>query len=62
MARIEGVDYEAMPGQANEMRGHGRQLNTELSKVYSSVEEMHNSWYGKRYNELVKSFNEIIPQ
>ena len=42
MARIEGVDYEAMPGQANEMRGHGRQLNTELSKVYSSVEEMHN--------------------
>lgn len=62
MARIEGVDYEAMPGQANEMRGHGRQLNTELSKVYSSVEEMHNSWYGKRYNELVKAFNEMIPQ
>ena len=23
---------------------------------------MHNSWYGIRYNELVKDFNELVPQ
>ena len=23
---------------------------------------MHNSWYGKRYNELVNSFNKMVPQ
>lgn len=62
MARIQSVDYEAMPGQANEMRGYGKQLNGEMTKVYTSVAEMHNSWYGKRYNELVKSFNNMIPQ
>ena len=62
MARIQSVDYEAMPGQANEMRGYGKQLNAEMTKAYASVGEMHNSWYGKRYNELVKSFNNLIPQ
>ena len=62
MARIQSVDYEAMPVQANEMRGYGKQLNGEMTKVYSSVAEMHNSWYGKRYNELVKAFNNMIPQ
>lgn len=62
MARIQNVDYEAMAGQAKEMRGYGRQLNNEMTKAYSNVADMHNSWYGKRYNELVKSFNEMIPQ
>ena len=62
MARIQGVDYEAMPGQANEMRGYGRQLNSEMTKVYTSVADMHNSWYGIRYNELVKVFNNMIPE
>ena len=62
MAKIERVDYEAMPGQAKEMRGYGKQLNGEITKVYASIEELHNSWYGKRYNELVKAFNNMIPQ
>jgi len=62
MARIQNVDYEAMPGQAREMRGYGKQLNNEMTKAYSSVAEMHNSWYGKRYNELVKIFNNLVPQ
>ena len=62
MARIQGVDYEAMPAQANQMRGYGKQLNTELVEVYARIADMHNSWYGKRYNELVKAFNNMIPQ
>ena len=62
MAKIQNVDYEAMPGQAREMRGYGKQLNTEMTKAYKSVADMHNAWYGKRYNELVKAFNNIIPQ
>ena len=62
MARIMNVDYEAIPGKAQQMRSQGEELNTELTTAYQSIADMHNAWYGKRYNELVKSFNNIIPQ
>lgn len=62
MAKIETVDYEKMPSQAKQMRAEGNTLNNEMTRAYNSVRDMHNSWYGKRYNELVKSFNEMIPQ
>lgn len=62
MAKIMKVDYEAIPGQAQQMRSQGEELNTELTTAYQSIADMHNAWYGKRYNELVKSFNNIIPQ
>ncbi len=62
MAKIMNVDYEAMPKQASQMRASGKQLNTEMTKAYKSITDMHSSWYGKRYNELVKLFNNIIPQ
>lgn len=61
MARINIVDYEKMPGQANEMRGEARMLNKELAKAYKKIEDMHEHWYGKRYNELVQDFNNMIP-
>lgn len=61
MARIETVDYERMPGQANEMRGEAKILNKELSAAYESINNMRNLWYGKRYNDLVQAFNNIIP-
>ena len=61
MANIGKVDYEQMPKQANEMRGYGKNLNSEMTKAYASIAQMHESWYGKRYNELVKAFNEMIP-
>ena len=62
MANIQNVDYEALPGQARQMRETGKGLNAELKKAYESIGTMHNSWYGKRYNELVMEFNNIIPQ
>ena len=62
MAKIDHVDYEAMPRQAKAMREYALELNTELRTASSNVGEMHNSWYGVRYNELVKDFNELIPQ
>ena len=62
MAKIDHVDYEAMPRQAKAMREYALELNNELRTAYSNVGEMHNSWYGVRYNELVKDFNELIPQ
>ncbi len=62
MANIQNVDYEALPGQARQMRQTGKQLNAELKKAYESIGTMHNSWYGKRYNELVMEFNNMIPQ
>lgn len=62
MARIETVDYERMPGQANEMRGEAKLLNQELTTAYKRIEAMHEHWYGKRYNELVQDFNNMIPE
>lgn len=62
MAKIDHVDYEAMPRQAKAMREYALELNNELRTAYSNVGEMHNSWYGVRYSELVKDFNELIPQ
>ena len=62
MARIDHVDYEAMPRQAKAMREYALELNSELRDAYTNIGEMHNSWYGVRYNELVKDFNELIPQ
>lgn len=62
MAKIMNVDYEAIPSQAKQMRTYGQELNNEITTVYTSITNMHNSWYGKRYNSLVKEFNNIIPQ
>ena len=62
MAKIMNVDYEAMPKQASQMRTQGNQLNTEVSTAYQSITDMHRSWYGQRYNSLVREFNKIIPQ
>ena len=62
MARIINVDYEAIPAQAQQMRTYGQDLNNELTTAYQSIADMHNSWYGQRYNALVKEFNNIIPQ
>lgn len=60
MARIQTVDYLAMPKKAEEMENCGLQLNKELSTAYASVADMHKDWYGIRYNELVKIFNGMI--
>ena len=62
MAKIENVNYEAMPSQAQQMKAYGQDLNAELTNAYKSIEGMHASWYGQRYNALVKEFNEMIPQ
>ena len=62
MARIDRVDYVAMPGQAKKMRENALELNSELKAAYSIVAEMHNAWYGIRYNELVKDFNGLVEQ
>ena len=59
MAKIQNVDYEAMPRNAKQMRSFGQQLNTEVTNAYNSVRDMRSSWYGKRYNELVKKFNNM---
>lgn len=62
MASIINVDYEAIPGQANQIRETAKQLNNEMTTIYNNISDMHNVWYGDRYNELVKSFNKMIPE
>lgn len=62
MANIITVDYEDIPRQAGQMRTNGQELNTEIKNAYINVTNMHENWYGKRYNELASEFNKIIPQ
>ena len=62
MAKIMNVDYEAMPNQAKQMRAQGKELNNELVGAYKKISDMHNCWYGKRYNSLVKEFNDVAPK
>lgn len=61
MAKITNVDYADIPNHARQMRTLGQKLNDEIKTAYQNVSDMHNYWYGKRYNELVKEFNNIIP-
>lgn len=62
MAKIDNVDYEAMPKNARNMRNYGKELNKEAINAFKNVENMHKSWYGDRYNELIKKFNNLVPQ
>lgn len=62
MAIIAKVDYEAMPGQAQQIRSLAQDLNNEMVSAYQSITDMHGVWYGKRYNDLVVEFNNLIPQ
>ena len=59
--RIQTVDYERMPQQANEMREEAKVLNKEMTLAYKSIDDMRKCWYGKRYNELVEVFNKMQP-
>ena len=51
MAKIEYVDYVDLAGKAKDIRTHAQELNKELSTAYKSVIDMHQNWYGKRYND-----------
>lgn len=62
MAKIESVDYVAMPREAAKMRNGGETLNRLLEEVYSQIANMHNSWYGTRYQALVTDFNNMVPE
>ncbi len=61
MTRVEYAEYEKFPSQAREMRKYGQDLNKEMFMIYGTVKDMHNWWYGPRYNDLVEQFNKLIP-
>lgn len=61
MALIDELIYEEFPGHAGQMRTHAQELNSEIKNAYINVTNMHENWYGKRYNELASDFNKIIP-
>ena len=53
------VNYLEMPGKAVQMQGLGKQLNSEMSKAWSSVNELRSTWHGVRYNSLIALFNNV---
>lgn len=56
------IDYESVPMQAKSIRDNAEEINTKLLYVYNEIEAMHQYWYGKRYNQLVNNFNNLVPQ
>ena len=62
MAKIESVDYNDLPRVANTISSTATQLYNELKNAYAEVSNMHNNWYGKRYNALVTEFNNLVPE
>lgn len=59
MANIVNVDYEAIPALARQVRSQAEELNSELVNAYKSIADMHDVWYGVRYNTLVQAFNNM---
>lgn len=61
MANIGNVDYMSIPAKTDQMRGVGRELNEKMQGMYDKIRELHDFWYGERYNRLVEGFNKIRP-
>ena len=61
MAKIEFVNYNTVPGVADNMQELGIQLNSELTAAYASTKNMRANWFGVRYNTLIQGFNKVIP-
>lgn len=59
--KISSVNYKEIPSKTSKMRTEGQTLNKEITTAYNSIGTMSRSWYGKRYNTLVESFNKMIP-
>ena len=62
MGRVVNIDYENIPGQANNIKNISKQLGDKLLDIYKNISAMHEFWYGKRYNDLVQNINKLIPQ
>lgn len=60
MANVQNVNYEEIPSKAKSLRELGKDINRKLTKIYNSIDEMHNYWYGIRFNELEMSFNDLV--
>ena len=58
---IDDVDYNGFPKVAKSMRSEAEELNNQVKELYDRLAEMKKDWYGPRYDELVKSFNRMIP-
>ena len=56
------VDYDEIPIESKSIRGYAKEINSNLIEVYKEVADMHAHWYGKRYNELIEKFNNLVPQ
>ena len=51
----------SIPAKTDQMRGVGRELNEKMQNMYDKIRELHEFWYGERYNRLEEGFNKIRP-
>lgn len=57
MANIMEVNYQEIPGKANQIQQLGEQLNSEVTTAWNNVNDLRGTWHGTRYNVLISYFN-----
>lgn len=62
MTNIENVNYQTLANNAKVIREDAVLFNAKATSVYNKIKEMHSVWYGTQFEELVKKFQNIIPQ
>ena len=55
------VKYEQLPGKIKSLQTAGQNLQKKFQEAYDGAKEMNKAWDGKRYTEVAKAFNNMIP-
>ena len=59
-AKITVVDYKGLPKKAEDIRQLGIGLNKFMIDTYTNMKEMHEEWYGIRYDALLTEMNSMV--
>ncbi len=56
---IPVADYQGIARAAIQIQIHGLSMNTQVSNAYNAIDNLRSSWQGKRYDDLIKLFNDV---
>lgn len=58
--RVQSVDYSQIATASATVAKEASDINIAAKKVFDLVQDLHISWTGRRYNNLVEQFNKIV--
>ena len=61
MAVNNYVEYEKLPEKIAKLQGAGENIQAKFQAVYTAAQDMNKGWDGKRYVDVAKAFNDMIP-